>query len=460
MALRPLGGIGAHVLDQAAEGGGAAQQTFGEHLVVRADLDRVDFEAAFDRLLQRRAVVRTRVCVRTVPHERLARGAMAQVVAVRPDQVGRRGARCQKRQVEALARHLVQQHVDQRVEERSVGLGLDRHPLRRTRAGHRQVRLDLHALHAAHACPRVPPDAGDAARGLDVGAARDQVIAQRGVRRDDECAVPELAVQMLGVVALDALAGTEAHVDRPPRRQERREGAHVRLRRAGAAEAGGHPRVAGFVGQPLVAHRLQARGDQLERLVPGDRHEAGVLVAALHRIAALHRRQHAIRVVGLLNQPVGLHADPAAAGVHVGGAEVRLHLGRHAVHHLYRQQVGPGDALIAVGRDVLGARRSCGHDQLLHRDSLDPRRMKRAGLGRTSSRPIERLFVAARMPVVRARAGGPGLPANRLSVQALPASDCAPGRLAARPFSGPRSRGAAAGPLRPAAHTIQAREEP
>ena len=181
---------------------------------------------------------------------------------MRPDEIGRGGALRQEGQVEPLARHLVQQHVDQREQERGIGLGLDRHPLRRAGAGHRQVRLDLHALHAAHAGIGVAPDAGHAARGLDVGAAGDQVIAQRRVGRDDEGAVPELAVQVLGVVALDALAGAEAHVDRPPRGEEGREGAHVRLRRAGAAEAGRHARVARLVGQALLAHALQLAGDQ------------------------------------------------------------------------------------------------------------------------------------------------------------------------------------------------------
>ena len=63
-----------------------------------------------------------------------------------------------------------------------VGLGLDRHPLRRAGAGDRQVRLDLHALHAAHARVGMAPDADHAARGLDVGAAGDQVVARAACR--------------------------------------------------------------------------------------------------------------------------------------------------------------------------------------------------------------------------------------------------------------------------------------
>ena len=170
--------------------------------------------------------------------------------------------------------------------------------------------------------------------------------------------MPELAVEMLGVVALDALPRAEAHVDRAPGREERRKGAHVRLRRAAAAEARGHARVAGFVEQALGAHRLEPVGDQRQRLVPGDRDEARILVAALVRVGALHRRSDAVRVVGLLHQPVGLDADLAAARMDVGGAEIGLDLGRDAVDDLDGQQVGPGDALVAVRRDARGAGRS------------------------------------------------------------------------------------------------------
>ncbi len=274
---------------------------------------------------------------------------------MRADEIGRGRVSARNGDVEPLARDLVQQHVDQREQERGVGLGLDRHPLGRAGAGDRQVRLDLHALHAAHARVGVAPDADDAAGGLDVGAAGDEVIGERRVGRDGEGAVPELAVQVLGVVALDALARAEAHVDRAPRGEERREGAHVRLRRAGAAEAHGEARIAGFVGQPARAELVELGGDDVERLVPRDRHEARILVAALLRVGALHRRRDPVRVVGLLHQAVGLDADLAAAGMHVGRAEVRLDLGGDAVDDLHRQQVRSGDALVAVRRHVARA---------------------------------------------------------------------------------------------------------
>ena len=186
---------------------------------------------------------------RHVPDQRLTRRAVAQIEAMRSDEIGRRRALRQERNVEPLARKRMQQHVHQREQKCGVGLRLDRHPFGRARARHRQVRLDLHALHAADARVRVAPHADDAARRLDVGAARDQVLGERRVRRHGERAVPELAVEMLRVVALDALAGAEAHVDRAPRREKRGERPHVRLRRAGAAQADGETRITRLVGE-------------------------------------------------------------------------------------------------------------------------------------------------------------------------------------------------------------------
>jgi hypothetical protein len=87
-------------------------------------------------------------------------------------------------------------------------------------------------------------DAAHATGGLDVVAEREHVLGVRRVRCDRERAVPELAVEVLGVVALDALAAAEAEVDRPDRGEERRQRAHVVGRRAAAAEARGDARVA------------------------------------------------------------------------------------------------------------------------------------------------------------------------------------------------------------------------
>ena len=117
------------------------------------------------------------------------------------------------------------------------------------------------------------------------------------------------------------------------------------------AEARGEPRQARLVGQPLRARRGESGGDQIERLVPRHRHEAGILVAALLRVRALHRLQHAVRVVGLLHQPVSLHAHAPARRMHVLGGEVRLDFGRDAVDDFHRHEVRAGDAVIAVARD-------------------------------------------------------------------------------------------------------------
>ena len=189
---------------------------------------------------------------KNVGNQGLFRSGIPQEEPVRPDQVRRRGVVLQEFEIEPRARLLVQHHVDERVEERGIGLGLDRHPLGGAGAGDRQVRLDLHALHAADARLGMAPDADHAARGLGVGAAGNHVLAERRVGRHGEGAVPEFAVQVLRMRALHALPRAEAHVDRAPGAEERREGAHVGLRRAAAAEARGDARIAGLVEQVLL----------------------------------------------------------------------------------------------------------------------------------------------------------------------------------------------------------------
>jgi hypothetical protein len=312
----------------------------------RADLDRP--RAAIERIARIGRVERHGGGARRVPQQRLSARAIAQKIAVRTDQVGRTGMPAEKGYVEPLARQFVQQHMDQCKKESSVGLRLDRHPLRRARAGDRKVRLHLHTLHASGTRVGVAPDTDDSSRRLDIRAARDQIVAERRIGRDRERPVPQLAVQVLRVIALDALPRAETHVDRPPSREKRREGAHVGLRRAAAAEARSHARITRFVGKALGTQRIQARGDQLECLVPGDGHETRILVAPLLRIAALHRRQHAVRVVRLLHQAERFHAHLAAAGMHARRAEIRLDLGGHAVDDLDGEQIGPGNALVAV----------------------------------------------------------------------------------------------------------------
>ena len=157
---------------------------------------------------------------------------------------------------------------------------------------------------------------------------------------------------MLRVVALHALPRSKAHVHRTPRGQVRGESTHIGLRSAAAAEARRDLRIPGLVQQPCRANRIQFCADRIERLFPGDWHEPGVFVAPLARIGALHRLQHTVRVVQLLHEAVRLDADFSATRMDLGGAEIRLDLGRDAVAHLHGQQVGPCDALVAVCRDA------------------------------------------------------------------------------------------------------------
>src|SRR6185503_1427224 len=79
-----------------------------------------------------------------VPHERLARGRLAQVVAVGPDEVGRVGHAPEVVDVaDAPPVVLVQNAVEDREQHGRIGLGLDGHPASRGRRGHRHVRLEL-----------------------------------------------------------------------------------------------------------------------------------------------------------------------------------------------------------------------------------------------------------------------------------------------------------------------------
>ncbi len=245
----------------------------------------------------------------------------------------------------------MQQHMDHREQKSGVGLRLDRNPLGRAGAGDREMRLDLHAFHAAVACVGVALDPAHPARGLDIGAERKDIVAERGIGAHGESAVPELPVQVFGMRAFDALTGAEAQIDRAPGRKEGRQRAHIGSGRAAAAKAGGKPRITARVGQARRARAFKLVGDQVERFVPGNAHEARILVAALFRVGPLHRIKHAIGAVGLLHQPEGLDAGLAAAGMNRGGGKIRVDLGRHPVLDAHGQQVRPRYALVAIGRD-------------------------------------------------------------------------------------------------------------
>src|SRR5208282_3194602 len=132
-------------------------------------------------------------------------------------------------------------------------------------AGHRKMRLDLDALHAAFTRVGMTLDAANPAGRFDVAAERNQVLAERRVRRNGKGAMPKFAVEMLGMGTLDALAAAEAHVDRPPGSQQRGERPHIGNRRAAAAETDGEARVPGRVSKPCAARRLELLGDEIER---------------------------------------------------------------------------------------------------------------------------------------------------------------------------------------------------
>ena len=245
------------------------------------------------------------------------------------------------------------QYTNLREQEGRVGLGLDRHPFGGRRRRDRHVRLDVDALGAAGPRIRLAPNADHARLCLGVGAAVQDEIHVGRVRRDDEGAVPELAVEMLRVVTLDALPGAEPLVDRAPGAHEGGEGAHILDRRAAAARGGGEARVAVLVDQPLGAHLPELLADDLEGLLPGDRLESWILVAALLRVGPLHRLLDAVRVVGLLDQAEGLDADAAAAGVLLGDVEVGLHPLGNAVADRHLGEIRPRHTLVAVERDFL-----------------------------------------------------------------------------------------------------------
>ncbi len=166
----PFGRVRRHVRRELRERRLASDAAVGQHVAVGTDLDRVHIEASGERFDGVRRIKRRSARLRRIEHQRLVRRAIAQVVAVRAHEIRRRRVLAQELGVEPLA-DFMQQHVDQRIQERRVGLGPNGHPFGRTGARHRQMRLDLHAFHAAHARLRMAPDADDAARRFDVRAA-------------------------------------------------------------------------------------------------------------------------------------------------------------------------------------------------------------------------------------------------------------------------------------------------
>ncbi len=197
--------------------------------------------------------------------------------SVRADKIRRGRAMFEEGDVQPIARMLVQEHVDHREQEGGVGFRFDRNPFGRTRAGDGQMGLDLNPLHAAFARIGMPLHAANSAGGLDIGAEGNQIVAQRGIGRHREAAVPQFAVEMLGVIALHALPRAETHIDQPPSRQERRQRTHIGGGRTAAAEARGEARIAGLVDEAGGSCRIELFGDQRQRLVPRYTNEFRIL---------------------------------------------------------------------------------------------------------------------------------------------------------------------------------------
>ena len=335
-------------------------------LVVRAQLVAVDLVRAFHGGVADFGVVGLGAAVGRVPDQRLAFGT-AQEKAVGADQIGRIRPVLQERHIAHIGpAALMHDPVDQRKQEGGVGLWLDRYPFGRGRRRDRHMRLDMDALGAPRAGVGLAPDADHAGLRLGIRAAVQDEVHIGRIRRHDEGAVPQLAVKMFGVVALNALAGAEALVDRPPGRHEGRECAHILHRRAAAAGRCRQPRMAVFVDQPLGAHLAELLADDPERLFPGDRHEARILVPPFVRVGPLHRLLDPVGVVGLLDQAEGLDADPAAARMLFHDVEIGFQPFRHAVADGHFRQIRPRYALVAVEGNLLDVVCGCvgfGHDR-------------------------------------------------------------------------------------------------
>ena len=357
LALRPFRGVPPHVVEEDLEGGTRLGRLVVPLLAVRPFLDAGrDPHPVEGRATPLDRVERDRPLRVEVEEQGSAALRVAEEVAVRTDEVGGVGGFLQERDVAHLApRALVHDAVEERVEEGRIGLRPDGDPLRRHRPGDGEVRLDLDALEPARARIRLAPDPGHPRRCLRVVAATDDVAGAGGVGGDDERPVPELAVEVLAVVALDPLPGPETHVDGPPRGEEGGEGPHVLGGGAAAPEAHREPREPRLVHEPPGADLEHLRRNRAQGLVPAHRDEPGVLATALARVGAPHGLTDAVGVVGLLDEAVGLDAHPPAPRVAVARVEVGADPGRDPVLDLDLHQIRTGDALVAVDRlPVLG----------------------------------------------------------------------------------------------------------
>ena len=100
-----------------------------------------------------------------------------------------------------------------------------------------------------------------------------------------------------------------------------------------------------LVKQAALPDAPQPRRDGVQRLVPRDRHETRVLIAALLGVGALHRRQHAMGVVGLLHEAQSLDADAPHARMYLFSGVIGIDAGGDAVLNPHGHEIGPATQL-------------------------------------------------------------------------------------------------------------------
>ena len=312
----PVGAVFSDVFDQFGEAGSGINVLQHMAFVIGIDAKRmVHLKMAFQCRNNPLGIMGHGLLATAVPDQRFGGFKIAQVEAIGADQIGRGGTIAEKVQVEPGSIILVQHAVDQREHKGRIGLGTDRHPFGRGRACYGLVRLDLNPFITAHPGVGMAGDGAGAAGGVNVGTDRQHEAAVGGICCDGKSTVPELAVEVFGMHTFNPLAGAEAEIDRPPGCQECGKGAHVIHRRATVAEGSGGTGQPLFIDQPFGANREHLIREHLQRFIPRDRDKARVFLSAFFGVGAFHRLEDAVRVIGLLNQPVRLDTGAPLAGV-------------------------------------------------------------------------------------------------------------------------------------------------
>ena len=151
--------------------------------------------------------------------------------------------------------------------------------------------------------------------------------------------------------AFDTLSRTITLINRPPGLQKSSKGSHVLNWRTTAARGHSETRNAFLVEKVVAPDLTQFLTDDPKCFFPGNGYKTRILIAALSGIGPLHRLFYPMRVVGFLNEAIGLDTYAAAARVLVLNIEVRNNSGCEAVLNLDLHQIGSRRALITVHRD-------------------------------------------------------------------------------------------------------------